>query len=131
MVTAWLARKYCPAANSTLFPTSDTLSIAYRGFTMTDKGIRQRIRRLLRILRLEGVQVDVEEGIVYLEGVAESAAHKQLLENLVRHLDGVRAVVNCLALEHVVHWPRWRGKRRGRLVAGRECSYPAASAPPA
>jgi osmotically-inducible protein OsmY len=85
---------------------------------MTDSGIRDSIRRLLRVLRLEGVQVEVEEGIVYLEGVAESAAHKQLLENSVRHLDGVRAVVNCLALEHIVHWPRLRGTKRSRKEQG-------------
>jgi osmotically-inducible protein OsmY len=70
---------------------------------MTDSGIRDRIRRLLSILRLDSVRVDVEEGIVYLEGIAESAVHKQLLENSVRHLEGVRSVVNCLALEHLVH----------------------------
>jgi osmotically-inducible protein OsmY len=90
---------------------------------MTDIDVRDSISRLLSILRLDGVQVEVEEGVVYLEGVAESAAHKQLLENLVRRLHGVRSVVNCLALEHLVHWSRLRDRRRSSYQKKEQWSY--------
>jgi osmotically-inducible protein OsmY len=72
---------------------------------MTDRYVRDSISRLLSSLKPDGVRVEVEAGIVYLEGVAESAAHKQLLETLVRRVQGVRAVINCLALEHIAPQP--------------------------
>jgi hypothetical protein len=90
---------------------------------MTDIGVRERIGRLLIILRFDGVRVEVEEGIVYLEGVVETSAHKQLLENVVRHLDGVHAVVNCLALEHIVHWPSFRSNRMRSYQKKEQLSY--------
>jgi hypothetical protein len=90
---------------------------------MTDSGIRDRIWRLFSILRLDSVQVDVEDGIVYLEGVVESAVHKQLLETLVRRGQGVRSVVNCLALEHTVYWPSFGSNRTRRYQTKEKLSY--------
>jgi osmotically-inducible protein OsmY len=47
------------------------------------------------------VRAEVEAGVVYLEGVAASAAEKHHLEQRLRQVAGVRQVINCLALERV------------------------------
>jgi hypothetical protein len=47
------------------------------------------------------VQVEIDDGIVYLDGIALHRAQKQGLEAALMHIAGVRRVINCLAVEHV------------------------------
>jgi len=72
---------------------------------MSDTELLGTVRRLLvTVLEdLDLVQAEVERGVVYLEGIARTAAQKQRIEQLVRRVPGVRDVVNCLALEHLAH----------------------------
>ena len=80
---------------------------------MNDTEVESTVRRLLVSLLedIDMVQIDVEQGVVYLEGVAKTLAQKQRIEGSVQHLPGVRRVINCLSLEHVaalggaVEWP--------------------------
>jgi hypothetical protein len=42
------------------------------------------------------VRVEAEEGVVRLEGAVRSFFHKQMAQEVIRRLDGVERVVNCL-----------------------------------
>ena len=70
---------------------------------MNDKDIVLNVRRLLATLLddLDTIRVEVEQGIVYLEGVVASAAQKQQIQQIIGRLPEVRQVVNCLSLEHI------------------------------
>jgi len=75
---------------------------------MSDIDLARTVRRILALLLddLDTVQVEVEHGVVYLEGVAVSAAEKQKIDLHIRRVTGVRQVVNCLSLEHVARLAR-------------------------
>jgi BON domain len=70
---------------------------------MSDLDLARTVRRILALLLddMDTVQVEVEHGVVYLEGVAVSAAEKQKIDRYISRVAGVRQVVNCLSLEHV------------------------------
>ena len=42
------------------------------------------------------VRIEAEEGVVRLEGAVRSFFHKQMAQEVIRRLDGVERVVNCL-----------------------------------
>jgi osmotically-inducible protein OsmY len=42
------------------------------------------------------VRIEAEEGVVRLEGAVKSFFHKQMAQEVIRRLDGVERVVNCL-----------------------------------
>ena len=66
-----------------------------------DAYLQRQISRVLAVLQVAWIRVEVEAGIVYVEGVVETARHKQLLTRLLSQMPGVQGVINCLALEHV------------------------------
>lgn len=70
---------------------------------MTDKELTRTVRHSLVLLLddFDTVRVEVEQGIVYLEGIAGNAAQKQAIGHMIMHLPAVRRVINCLALEHL------------------------------
>jgi osmotically-inducible protein OsmY len=74
---------------------------------MNDREIIRTVRRTLALLLddLDSVRVEVEGGIVYLEGVASNALHKQAITQRLGRVPGVRQVINCLSLEHVAALP--------------------------
>jgi osmotically-inducible protein OsmY len=74
---------------------------------MSDREISRTVRRTLALLLddLDSVRVEVEGGIVYLEGVAANASHKQAITQRLRQMPGVRQVINCLSLEHIAALP--------------------------
>ncbi len=76
---------------------------------MTDKELTRTVRRSLVLLLddFDTVRVEVEQGIVYLEGIAGDAVQKHAIQQMILHLPAVRRVINCLALEHlaVLHPP--------------------------
>jgi hypothetical protein len=41
-------------------------------------------------------RIEAEEGVVRLEGAVRSFFHKQMAQEVIRRLDGVERVVNCL-----------------------------------
>jgi hypothetical protein len=74
---------------------------------MNDNDIAPRVRALLVLLGLDPqlVQTAVEQDIVYVEGLVPDILTRQAVEANLRRLDGVRQVVNCLAVEHVAQLP--------------------------
>ena len=76
---------------------------------MTDKELTHTVRCSLVVLLddFDTVRVEVEQGIVYLEGIVGDAAQKRAIQQMILHLPAVRRVINCLALEHlaVLHPP--------------------------
>ncbi|HET7081488.1 MAG TPA: BON domain-containing protein [Chloroflexia bacterium] len=87
---------------------------------MSDHDLARTVRRILALLLddMDTVQVEVEHGIVYLEGVAVSAAEKQKMDWYIRRVTGVRQVVNCLSLEHVACLAREQdGPRPGPSIS--------------
>lgn len=42
------------------------------------------------------VRIEAAEGVVRLEGEVRSFFHKQMAQEVIRRLDGVERVVNCL-----------------------------------
>lgn len=74
---------------------------------MSDSQIARAIRLLLAALLddMDAVQIDVEQGVVYLEGIAVSATQKEKIDQIVSQVPGVQQVVNCLSLEHIARWP--------------------------
>jgi hypothetical protein len=65
-----------------------------------DRQLLQQIAQIRGDLHLPETRAEVEDGVVYLEGVVDSLGQKQRLEQAVGRLPGVAAVVNCLAVEH-------------------------------
>jgi hypothetical protein len=74
---------------------------------MNDNEIIPNIWAVITLLRADEhlIHVEVEDGVVYLEGLAPSHPRKQALENALLGLAGVRRVVNCLAIEQEARLP--------------------------
>lgn len=74
---------------------------------MSDNTIIPNIWAVLTLLRADPhlVHFEVEDGIVYLEGLALNPEQKRGIETALQRLRGVRRVINCLALEHVARLP--------------------------
>jgi len=72
---------------------------------MSDTDIALHVLRSLALVLedIDAVRVEVEQDVVYLEGVAVDAAQKQRIGEIAGQVTGVRRVVNCLSLEHVAH----------------------------
>ena len=70
---------------------------------MRDTEVGRRVRRFLALTLddIDTVRVEVEQGVVYLEGVASDATDRQRLQQMIGRLPGVQQVINCLSVEHV------------------------------
>ncbi|NLW07252.1 MAG: BON domain-containing protein [Clostridia bacterium] len=67
----------------------------------SDKELRQRVRSLLeqdKDLRGYGINADVVEGEVQLEGIVDTLQERTRAEQLVRQLPGVHGVANALSI---------------------------------
>jgi|GEM_PF-2168032 len=69
-----------------------------------DIELARRVRDILAVATddLDAVTSEVEDGVVYIEGVVPSDDHRRAISNAVSHLDGVSQVITCLATEHVL-----------------------------
>jgi len=54
---------------------------------------------------MDNVTFDVEDGLVYIEGVVSSEEQRRAISSAVSHLDGLAHMVTCLATEHVLPAP--------------------------
>jgi osmotically-inducible protein OsmY len=45
------------------------------------------------------LRVEAREGVVRLEGAVRSFFHKQMAQEMIRRLDGVERIENCLQVE--------------------------------
>lgn len=73
------------------------LKIAGEAKPGSDEWIALKIRSRLLVkanVSLTDTKVDVRDGVVYLTGTADSTAQKELTEEYVKDLDGVRSVKN-------------------------------------
>lgn len=70
---------------------------------MSDGEIQARIQRILTASEwFERVHVEVREGIVFLEGTADSEVSRQWAADMSRRVEDVVAVVNNMALSHAM-----------------------------
>ena len=74
---------------------------------MNDNDIIPNIWAVLTLLRAEAplIHAEIEDGVVYLEGLVASRRQKRALAAALSDLAGVRRVVNCLAVEQVARLP--------------------------
>src|SRR5690606_8475375 len=73
--------------------------------TVQDQAIAQRLQRILTSSgRFDNVDVQVEEGIVYLKGETQSTEFKDWAEKLVQRTEGVIAVINQLDVDDEAAW---------------------------
>ncbi len=76
-----------------------------------DVDITSRLRRILDATGwFDGVTVNVDEGVVFLEGTANSSEHKDWAGTLCRNTESVVAVVNRLKVQRRSLWdlsPAW------------------------
>ena len=70
-----------------------------------DVELARRVRDILAVAAddIDAVTSDVEDGVVYIEGVVSSEEQRRAISSAVRGLDGVSQVITCLATEHVMH----------------------------
>jgi osmotically-inducible protein OsmY len=69
-----------------------------------DVELARRVRDIIAVAAedIDAVTADVEDGIVYIEGVVSGDEQRRAICSAVRHLDGVNNIVECLATEHVL-----------------------------
>ena len=74
---------------------------------MNDNEIIPNIWAVFTLLRADAplIHAEVEDGVVYLEGLAASRRQKRAFERALLGLAGVRRVVNCLAVERAARLP--------------------------
>lgn len=71
----------------------------------TDAAIDKRLERILNATEwFDSVGVTVDNGVVFLHGVATEAAQKEWAGNLARNTEGVVAVVNDLRIQEQSPW---------------------------
>jgi len=98
---SWLfAQSDTPVQN--LQDTEQTIDVKD---TVQDQAIAQRLQRILTSSgRFNGIDVQVEEGIVYLKGETQSTEFKDWAEKLVQRTEGVIAVINQLDVDDEAAW---------------------------
>lgn len=69
-----------------------------------DVDLARRVRDILAVATddIDAVTSEVEDGVVYIEGVVPSEQHRRAISDAVRELDGVSRVITCLATEHIM-----------------------------
>ena len=69
-----------------------------------DVELARRVRDILAVATddIDSVTSEVEDGIVYIEGVVPNEQQRRAISSAVRELDGVSQVITCLATEHVM-----------------------------
>lgn len=69
-----------------------------------DAELARRVRDIVAVVAadIDDVSFDVEDGVVYIEGVVSSDEQRRAITSAVSHLEGLDRVVTCLATEHVL-----------------------------
>jgi osmotically-inducible protein OsmY len=72
-----------------------------------DQDLVRRVRDIVAVVAddIDAVSYDVEDGVVYIEGVVPTDEQRRAISVAVTHLDGVEQLVTCLATEHVLPAP--------------------------
>lgn len=69
-----------------------------------DIELARRVRDILAVASddIDAITSEVEDGIVYIEGVVPTDDKRRAINTAVSRLDGVNDVITCLATEHVL-----------------------------
>jgi osmotically-inducible protein OsmY len=69
-----------------------------------DVDLCRRVRDIVAVIAddIDAVSYEVEDGIVYIEGVVSSDEQRHAISSAVTHLPGVEDIIECLATEHVM-----------------------------
>lgn len=69
-----------------------------------DETLTRRIRDIVAVATtdIDGVRVEVEDGVAYIEGVVSSADEARIITRAVGGLRGLTRVVTCLSTEKVL-----------------------------
>jgi small conductance mechanosensitive channel len=96
-------------------PVADAIRV---GDVPTDAAIDARLERILNATDwFDSIAVSVDNGVVFLDGIAGEAAHKGWAGNLARNTEGVVAVVNELRIEEHSPWDLSPALRQIRELA--------------
>jgi hyperosmotically inducible periplasmic protein len=72
------------------------------GCGVTDAGIKQNVEEKLNsVPYMQNVSVIVQQGVATISGICNDTACKSNCENLARHVDGVKSVINKLTIAPV------------------------------
>jgi osmotically-inducible protein OsmY len=68
-----------------------------------DEVLARRVRDIVAVVAddIDAVNYDVEDGIVYIEGVVPSEEQRRAIATAVTNLEGVDHLVTCLSTEHI------------------------------
>jgi hypothetical protein len=66
--------------------------------------LKRRVRDVIAVTveDIDTISVDVENGIVYIEGAVESDEVRKTICRATGRLEGVCGVISCLVIEHVL-----------------------------
>jgi hypothetical protein len=69
-----------------------------------DEELTRRVASVIAVVvdDFDAVSVEVEDGVVYLEGVVPEEELRRSIAGAVRGIDGVDHLISCLAVEHVL-----------------------------
>jgi small conductance mechanosensitive channel len=96
-------------------PVADAIQV---GDVPADAAIDARLERILNATDwFDPVAVSVDNGVVFLDGIAGEAAQKDWAGNLARNTEGVVAVVNDLRIEEPSPWDLSPALRQIRELA--------------
>jgi osmotically-inducible protein OsmY len=72
-----------------------------------DVELTRRVRDIVAVFAddLDTVTCEVEDGVVYIEGVVPTEQERRAISSAVSKLEGLDGVVTCLATEHVLSAP--------------------------
>jgi len=72
-----------------------------------DVELARRVRDVVAVVAhdIDAVTFDVEDGVVYVEGVVPDEEERRSICSAVAHIEGLERVVACLATEHVLQSP--------------------------
>lgn len=69
-----------------------------------DMELARRVRDIVAVMSddLDAVSYDVEDGVVYIEGVVPTEEQRDNIAHAVSRVEGVEQLVTCLSTEHVL-----------------------------
>lgn len=69
-----------------------------------DVELARRVRDIVAVVAddMDNITFDVEDGVVYIEGVVPTDEQRRAISSAVSQLDGLDQVVSCLATENVL-----------------------------
>jgi osmotically-inducible protein OsmY len=69
-----------------------------------DAKLSSRVRDIIAVVAddIDAVRYEIEDGVVYIEGVVTTDEQRDVIARTVGQLEGVEQVVNCLSTERLM-----------------------------